>query len=164
MHVNISTMESGGNIPAGANLPWFFQIPEEAPADEEPFDDNSESSDSDYDPHDNHPYNCDLSAPGSDAGSDFDEDASDNDYLDDYIPEEADPDLYEHLYKREPKERDRLVECNSNHLDRRKRCQDKGMEWVPMTIGYLTAWFGILILIAAQGVGFWKLLGWKTLA
>ena len=29
-------MESGGNIPAGANLPWFFRIPEEAPADEEP--------------------------------------------------------------------------------------------------------------------------------
>jgi hypothetical protein len=31
------------------------------------------------------------------------------------------------------------------------------MEWVTVMVGYLTAWFSILILISAQSVQFWKI-------
>jgi hypothetical protein len=155
VHANMSAMESGGNVSAGANVPWFFRVPDQMPEDKESLNNNSDSSDSEYDPHENHPHNCDLSAPGSDADSDFDEEGSD--YNNTYIPEEVDPELCERLYVREPKERDCLVECDSNHPNRRKRYQIKGMEWVPVTVGYLTAWFGILILMSAQGVRFWKI-------
>jgi hypothetical protein len=50
-----------------------------------------------------------------------------------------------------------LVEYNFNHSNRRKRYQVKGMEWVPLTVCYLPAWFGILTLISAQGIQFWKI-------
>ena len=69
-----------------------------------------------------------------------------------------DLELYGHLYEREPKERDRLVECTSDDPNKRKRWQVKGDPWVPVTVGYLTAWFGILLLMCAQGVRCWSML------
>jgi hypothetical protein len=116
------------------------------PEDKEPLNDNSDRSDSKYNLHENHPHNCDLSAPGSNADSDFDEEGSNDDNT--YIAEEVDPELYARLYVQEPKERDCLVECDFDHPNKRKRYHAKGMEWVPVTVGYLTAWFGILILMS----------------
>jgi hypothetical protein len=84
-------MELGGNVPARANIPWFFQVPEEMPADKEPLDNNSDSSDSNYNPHEKHPHKCNLSAPGSDAVSDADKEDSNNN--DNYIPESVNPEL-----------------------------------------------------------------------
>jgi hypothetical protein len=46
VHVNMSVMESGGNVSAGANVPWFFRVPDEMPEDKEPLNNNSDSSDS----------------------------------------------------------------------------------------------------------------------
>jgi hypothetical protein len=113
------------------------------PADKEPFNDSSDSSDSKYDPHENHPHNCDLSAPGSDADSNFFEEGSND--KDNYIPEKVDPELYEQLYVLEPKERDCLVECNSNHPNRRRgevSCQGDGMGyrdgWLPTCLVWHT--------------------------
>jgi hypothetical protein len=82
--------------------------------------------------------------PGSDADSDDEDD--------------DDLELYGRLYEREPKERDRLVECSSDDPNKRKRWQVKGDPWVPVTVGYLTAWFGILLLMCAQGVRCWSML------
>ena len=157
VQVDMSTIETGGNVRVVENQPWYFrnQLPQDEEAGEVADDISSDDSsyhpssdESTYYPHaskedndtsfDDIPsddnssddssmsrYNCDLSVPGSDADSDDEDD--------------DDLELYGRLYEREPKERDRLVECSSDDPNKRKRWQVKGDPWVPVTVGYLTA-------------------------
>ena len=74
---------------------------------------------------------------------------SDADYSDDKL------DQYD--YVAEPKEKDRFIECRSDHPSARHRYRVRADEWVQITIGYLLCFFGILIIIAALKVRFWRI-------
>ena len=65
---------------------------------------------------------------------------------DDDSEDDDDLDLDEDEYDKEPKKKQRLVECSGDHPDKRKRWLK---DWVDVMPGYLLAWLGILVLVAA---------------
>lgn len=118
--------------------------PEEARA----YGEDDDSSDSSY--HTDHPPSLGNSRDDDDSDDDlsfgsFDEEehsaGGDDDSEDD-----DDLDLDEDEYDKEPKKKQRLVECSGDHPDKRKRWLK---DWVDVTPGYLLAWLGILVLVAA---------------
>ncbi|KAL7547323.1 hypothetical protein ACHAWF_015821 [Thalassiosira exigua] len=65
-------------------------------------------------------------------------------------------------FEAEPKKATRLIPCKDDHPERRKRFQHKSRKWIPVTVGYLLAWLGILIIMAAMRIRKWDLLWMET--
>ncbi|KAL7549480.1 hypothetical protein ACHAWF_012747 [Thalassiosira exigua] len=61
-------------------------------------------------------------------------------------------------FEAEPKRTKRLIPCKEDHPDRRKRFQRKDKEWITVTVAYLLAWFGILVIMAALRIRKWDYL------
>jgi len=72
--------------------------------------------------------------------------------VDDTSEMEDDESLDSTLYAPEPKRKQRLVPCDASHPKARKRYKNNSDPWVKVTVGYLLAWFGCLIIIGATKI------------